>query len=154
MEKLTFQQLNDICNLNTDKKYVADCLQILKHQDCIFETGIIMPHDQIASLYSLRFDNAKEAGKLSNDYLMDYKICVDQLDKSKSDFLGITSIYSDNFSFLVFYEPGSKMILGVLKSKNTFGIKSVEENATDTINKGFSSSAEKYSKGTFIRDWK
>lgn len=154
MEKLTFQQLNDICHANADKKYVADCLQIVKHQSCIFETGIIMPHQYIASLYSLRFENAKKSGKLSRDYLMDYEICVDQLNKSNSEFLGITSVYSDNFSFLIFYEPYNKIILGVLRSNNTSGLKGVEENATETVNRGFSSNAEKYIKGVFTRDWK
>ncbi|WP_153796819.1 hypothetical protein [Foetidibacter luteolus] len=154
MEKLTFQQLNILCDLNADKKYVRDCLQVLRHEDCIFENGIIMPRDHIASLYSFRFNSAKDAGNLKEDYLLDFKNCVDELNKSESDLLGITSVYGDNISFLIFFEPDSKTILGLLKSKSPSGIKSIEQNATDTINRGFSSNAEKYSKGAFVRDWK
>ncbi|MEO6233350.1 MAG: hypothetical protein ABJB11_08235 [Ferruginibacter sp.] len=154
MDKLTFQQLNFLCDLNVDKKYVKDCIQILKHQDCIFETGIIMPHDHIASLYNARFNNAKEGGKLTIDNLTDYENCVDRVNKSKSKFLGITSVFSDQNSFLIFYEPDNKIILGVLKSKNSSDIKDIEESATDSKKLGYSSSTEKYSKGIFIRNWK
>jgi len=154
MENLTFQELNILCDLNADKKYVRDCLQVLRNEDCIFEKGIIMPRDHIASLYSFRFNNAKDAGNLNEDYLMDYKNCVDELNKSESDFLGITSVYGDNISFLIFFEWDSKTILGLLKSRNLSDIKSIEQNAADTKDRGFSSSAEKYSNGTFVRDWK
>ena len=154
MNKLSFHELNIMCDLNIDKKYVSDCLQILKNEECIFESGIVMVREHIASLYSLRYDNAKEAGKLSDANLNDYKNCVINLNNSKAEFLGITTIYSENNSFLIFYEPEIKLILGILKSDCLLDLKNLEENQTDTINKGYSSNAERYSKGKFIRDWK
>ena len=154
MEKLTFNELKSLCVINVDKKYVDECLQVLKNEDCIFESGIIMPRDSISNLYTLRFDIAKQSGKLSNDYLKDIESCVDQLSKSKSDLVGLTFVHNDSNSFLIFYEPDTETIIGILKSQSSLDIQSLEENATETVDRGFSSNAEKYSKGTFIRDWK
>jgi hypothetical protein len=154
MDKLTFQEFNILCNLNSDKKHVIDCIKVLNDEDCIYQSGIIMSKDHIASLYSLRFDIAQQSGKLSDEYLNDFKYCVASLDSSKSEHLGLTTICSDKGSYLVFYEPDTKVILGILKSENSLNIKSIEENTTEAINKGHSSSAEKYSKGRFIKNWK
>lgn len=154
MDKLTFQHLNSICELNIEKKHVSKCLQLLQHEDCIFDSGIIMPQDHIASLYEFRFNNAKESGRLESEFLLDYKNCVDQLNLSTSDFLGITSVYGENIVFMIFYEPHNKMILGVLMSKTSESIESIEEHASEIVGKGLSSGNEKYSKGIFVRDWK
>jgi hypothetical protein len=154
MDKLSFQELNSICDLNIDKKYVIDCQQILKNEECIFESGIIKSREHVAELYSFRYNNANEGGKLSKTNLNDFKNCVTNLNNSKAEFLGVTSIYGANNSFLIFYEPDRKIILGILKSNNLFDLNKLEENQTATVQKGYSSSAEKYAKGKFIRDWK
>lgn len=127
MNKLTFQQLNILCDLNIDRKHVEECIQVLKNEDCIFESGIVMPRNHISSIYNLRFSIAKESGNFSKDFLADYQECIIQLDKSKAGFLGITSIHGDNKSFLIFYEPDAKKILGILKLKSEFNIKNLEE---------------------------
>jgi hypothetical protein len=154
MDNLTFQEFNILCNLNIHKKHVIDCLQILNNEDCIFHSGIIMSKDHISSLYSLRFGIAQQSGKLSDEYLNDFKYCVANLDSSKSELLGLTFFFSDKGSYLVFYEPDTKVILGILKSESSRNIKSIEENTADAISKGHSSSAEKYSKGRIIKNWK
>lgn len=143
-----------MCDSNANEKYVEDCIHVLKYDDCLFHSGIVMPQDHIASLYSLRLDIAKESGNCSETYLNDFGKCVQKLNESKSNLIGLTWINGSDNSFLMFYEPATKIILGILKSENPVGLKASEEYATDTVNRGNSSEAEKYSKGKFIRSWK
>ena len=154
MDKLTFQQLNYLCDVNIEEKFVKDCIQILKHDDCLFHSGIVMLRNKIASLYELRFRIAKEGNNSSEAYLADFDQCVPNLNEFKSNVIGITTITGNKDSFLIFYEPETKKILGILKSENPSGIKATEENATDIVNRGYSSGKEKYSKGVFVRNWK
>jgi hypothetical protein len=152
MEKLSFQDFIELCELNIDKKYVKECIEIAKNQDCIFVSGIIMEQDYTSSLYSLRLEIAKDIKRRSESYLQDFEDCVINLKNSSSLLLGITSIYGNESHFMIFYEPGTKVILGVLKSDSD--LITVENFNTETINMGYSSDAEKYSKGILIRDWK
>lgn len=152
MEKLTFQKFIELCELNIDKKHIKDCIEILRNQDCIFVSGIIMEQDYISSLYNLRLEIAKENNHRSDSYIQDFEDCVFNLKNSTSIFLGITSIYSNKHHFMIFHEPEIKVILGTLKSNSD--LNSVENYNTETINSGYSSNAEKYSKGVFIHDWK
>jgi hypothetical protein len=55
---------------------------------------------------------------------------------------------------LIFYEPEEKKILGVLKAGRSSTLQSLEDNADQTINQGYSSSLQKYSKGALVKDWK
>jgi hypothetical protein len=154
IQYLTFKQLNYICDANVDVKYVKDCVQLLKYEDCIFHSGVIMERDRIASLYGLRFTIAEESKTLSEIYLTDFGNCVRNLNESKSDVVGITWINGDNKSFFIFYEPITKVILGILKSEYPPGIKATEDYATGVVNSGYAAGSEKYSKGKFVRNWK
>ena len=152
MEKLIFQQLNFLCDSNVSEKYMLEILQILKNEDCIFIKGIIESRSHIASLYSLRYDMAKkENKKLTSEQLKDYENCVIKLKNSNANFAGITSVHSNLNSFLIFFEPDSKTIFGVLKSKSSTGIENLEDQEAENVKKGFSSNLEKYSKGCFVR---
>ena len=156
MDKLQFKVFNELCQLNLDKKYVQELIEIITNSDCYFHSGIVMPQDHIASLYKLRFEIAKETGKKDEDYLNDFEKTVSNLQDSKSKELGITSLDTDhNGSYLIFYEPDHLNILGVLKrtTKSTSNEQSTEEDNSNVIIKWHSPGRQKYSKGKLVEEW-
>lgn len=156
MDKLQFKVFNELCQLNLDKKYVQELIEIITNSDCYFHSGIVMPQDHIASLYKLRFEIAKETGKKDEDYLNDFEKTVSNLQDSKSKELGITSLDTDhNGSYLIFYEPDHLNILGVLKrtTKSTSNEQSTEEDNSNAIIKWHSPGRQKYSKGKLVEEW-
>jgi hypothetical protein len=153
MDKLSFKAFNELCQLNLDKKYVQELIEIITNSDCYFHSGIVMSQDHIASLYKLRFEIARETGKNDADYLKDFESTVSNLQDSKSKELGITWLdTSHNGSYLIFYEPDHLNVLGVLKfkAKSTSNEQSTEEDNSNEINKGHSSGCQKYSKGVLV----
>jgi len=154
MDKLTFIGLSELLESNMDKKHVQEVFEMIKKTDCFFHPGIIMPHDHIASLYKLRFKIAQESGKAPDDYISDFEKTVSNLEDSKSKESGITGLSTEQNSYLIFYEPEEKKILGVLKAGRSSTLQSLEDNADQTINQGYSSSLQKYSKGALVKDWK
>ncbi|MFC0776370.1 hypothetical protein [Terrimonas alba] len=154
MSKISFSSFLKLCELNSGEKYVEEVLYTIRNSECLFHPGIIMPNEHIASLYKFRLENAKESNRLSKDALNDYENTVSALLSTKSTDLALATLYSDEYGFVVFYEPLSKKILGVLKSKNNSTLHAMEEHNTDTINQGLSSGFQKYSKGEFVKDWR
>lgn len=130
-----------------------DCLFVMENEECIFHKGLVMSQEHIASLYTLRFNNAKGSGKWNIDRLSDYEKCVSNLRVSKSSTLGITSIYGNDNMFLIFYEPDTQNVLGALKSKNYENLQKIEQDASASIKHGQSVGYEKYNKGLFIQNW-
>jgi hypothetical protein len=114
MEKLTLNELCDLCKLNLDKRHVQDVLETITTEEFRFQPGIVLPQEHIASLYKLRFKIAKETATFDVDYLADYENLVSNLQNSISPTLGITDILIKGGGYLIFYEPNSKIILGVL----------------------------------------
>jgi len=88
------------------------------------------------------------------DYIPDFKQIVENIGSTQSGFIGILWLCCEKFSYLVFYAPDAMKILGILKATNKGGLLEMENHNTETINRGMSSGAEKYSKGEFVRDWK
>jgi hypothetical protein len=118
MNKLTLDAFIELCQLNKNKKYVQELCEITRISECYFEPGVVMPQDQIASLYKLRLDIAKEHRKFDDDYIEDFERTVLNLQNSKSKNLGVAWVNTENdSSYLIFYEPESFKILGILKSK-------------------------------------
>lgn len=154
MRVISFEDLIDLCELNLGEKYVKDLVITMRSNDCLFHPGATMPNAHVASLYKLRLENAKENNMLGQELLEDYESIVSALLNIKSTDLALTILYSEEHLFTVFYEPVSKKILGVLKTKNNLSLKIMEEQQTYTVDKGLSSGFQKYSKGQFIRDWK
>lgn len=153
MYNFSFRTLENLCIKNIGSNYVHECLDIQKNSDCIFHSGIIGTKDHIATLYNLRFEIAKELNSFTDNYLRDFENCVFNLKNSTSKDLGITILYSEYNCFIIFYEPYTETILGVLKGDNPEGLKKIEINNLATISKGYSSGIQKYSKGQLVETW-
>lgn len=122
MGKLTFEIFNELCRLNSDKKYVQEIYEIMAKSDFYFHSGIVMPQDHIASLYKLRLQIAKDRGKFDDAYIKDYEKTVSNLQESNSNELGITWLNTDHDgSYMIFYDPDKLNILGILKGKSVPG---------------------------------
>ncbi len=147
MEKLSFEGLQKFFELNLDKKHVSDAIKIIDSSDCLFFPGIITPQKHMASLYSLRLEIAKERSTLGLEYLSDYEKTVANLSTSSSESLGLAGVYSNSNSFLIFFEPETRKILGVLKS--TSNEHTIAMMNSPDEGEGF----EKYSKGQLVKEW-
>lgn len=78
-----------------------------------------MPQNQIASLYKLRLEIAKDHGKFDDACIKYNEIIVSNLQQSNLNELGITWLNTDHDgSYLIFYEPDTLNILGILKAKS------------------------------------
>lgn len=150
MEYLTFEQLVYMCEQNKHKQHVALCLDLLTNQTCIFIDGIREAKGHIADLYRFRYEMVMEQASVTTTYLTDFENCVKQLEQSTSPLLGITDIIGDSHSYLIFYEPDTNDILGVLVYASVEGIAQHEAYVNDVVAKGYSCSGEKYEKGILI----
>jgi hypothetical protein len=154
MSKISFTGFLKLCELNSGEKYVEEILYTIRNSECLFHPGVIMPNDHIASLYKFRLENAKESNRLSKDALNDYENTVSALLTTQSKDLALATLYNDEYGYIVFYEPVTKKILGVLKSKNPSTLQDMEEHNTATIDQGLSSGFQKYSKGELVKEWR
>ena len=144
MNKFTFKKLQKLLELDLDKKYASYILEIIKNSDCLFNPGIIMPKEHIASLYRLRFEIAKERSSLGQEYLKDYERTVTNLSTSLSENLCLTGLYTSTNSFLIFFEPVNRKILGILKSTSN------DQTVAMVSNLNEAADFEKYSKGQLV----
>ncbi|KAA2240320.1 hypothetical protein F0L74_29610 [Chitinophaga agrisoli] len=151
--RLSFPLFNRLCERNTGNKYVSECIHCIRSEDCLYFPGLIMPYDHIFSLYSTRLKIAKD--KVTDaDFISDFERTVDSMKEIKSNDLGLVSLHTESYTYVVFYEPDNEIILGILRSKNNEGLRDLETLQTEQIAQGLTSSMLKYSKGVFVRDWK
>ena len=115
MEKLSFLDFTRLCELNVQKKYVSECLNYIKNEDCLYRTGIVMPYDRTLSLYQLRLKIAKDSDKADPNYILDFEGIVQNMEQVRSESVGITTLFANEFSYCIFYEPKGLLILGILR---------------------------------------
>ncbi|PXY41388.1 hypothetical protein DMB65_08280 [Flavobacterium cheongpyeongense] len=154
MSKPTFEDFIELCKLNTENAYVPELLNITKDSDCIYSSGIIMPYEHVLDIYTIRLEIAEENKKLSENEILDSKSCVNNISKVKSENIGILNLATENNFYMLFYEPKENRIIGIIKFLKTESLNDVENYNDETIQKGFSSKAQKYSKGKLIKEWK
>ena len=128
MEKLSLEELRKMCKLNLDIKHVREMLNTSDHSDFQFQSGIVMSREHIFSLYKARLQLAKK-NNLDKDFLVDYEQTIHNLQNSLSQNVGITTLNNNFRGFFIFYEPETKRILGVLKSR---GVDTTEIDAINT----------------------
>jgi hypothetical protein len=153
MNKPTFEEFIEICKLNANEKYISELLKIVKELDCIYTSGIIMPYNHILDIYTLRLKIAEENKHLSENEILDFKYCVNNISKSNSENIGILNLRTEHNFFMIFYEPNPKIIFGIIKFTETETLKNIEDYNDEIMQKGYSSSAQKYSKGKLIKEW-
>jgi hypothetical protein len=154
MRKPTFEDFIELCKLNTENIYVTELLDITKDSDCIYSSGIIMPYEHILDVYTTRLEIAEENKELSENEILDFRSCVNNISKFKSENIGILNLATENNFYMLFYEPKENRIIGIIKFLKTESLKDIENRNDETIQKGFSSNGQKYSKGELIKEWK
>ncbi len=153
MSKLTFENFLTICEQNLCKKYVPELLNLMKLSECIFSSGIVMPYEHILDIYSIRLEIAEEQKKLSENEILDFKNCVESLSEINSEKIGILNIHTENNSYMVFYEPKERIIIGIIKFEKTNSLKDSEKYNDEITQKGYSSKSQKISKDEIIKEW-
>jgi hypothetical protein len=48
-------------------------------------------------------------------YISDFKQILEDTERSQSDFVGILHLSSEDFNYIIFYEPDGQKMLGYLK---------------------------------------
>jgi hypothetical protein len=152
MKELSFKLLQQLCESNVDKRHVRECLEAIKNSEGLFFPGIVMPNDHIASLYELRLGIAKERSSFGKDYIRDFEYTVANLQASSSEQLALAGLYARESNFLIFYEPDTKTILGVLKTTNIRDLNTKEQSTEEIINKYASPGLQKYCKGELVKE--
>lgn len=46
-EGLSFIHFKELCEHNSQAKYVSDCLFTMGNEDCLFHPGAVIPHDDM-----------------------------------------------------------------------------------------------------------
>jgi hypothetical protein len=153
-EGLSFIHFKELCEQNSQAKYVSDCLFTMNNLDCLFNPGAVIPHDDMLRIYKIRLAIAIDNGRHGSAYISDFKQILENTERSQSDFVGILHLSSEDFSYIIFYDPHRQKILGILKTTEKGSLIDEENYNTEMINNGLSSGTEKYSKGKFVRNWK
>lgn len=128
-------------------------LDIIYNGDCIFYPGIIMSRTQISSLYRLRLEIQKDHESAGNEFLNDYENAVVAMENSQSKEIGICSLITDQESYLVFSEPKEGKIAGIIKTQYSGSIANCETEIDESIRRGYTSDAEKYTSGILVKKW-
>lgn len=115
MKGIPFQEFKNMCILNIRKKYAKNILNILKEEVHTFHSGIIGEKEYLSALYATRLKLAKKSSRLSELEIKDYQNCVTQMKKATSEKIGICSLDTQNYSFLVFYVSPNLELLRILK---------------------------------------
>lgn len=151
MKNISFTDFGQLCENSRDRKYITEIIEVIQNSVCLFHPGVVLPNKRIADLYQFRFEIAKERNKESPERLNDFKNTVAQLQKTESEFLATAILQSEIHFFFIFYEPETKIILGVLKSDSL--LIDTESNIQDQLQKGLTVGFQKYFKGELIKDW-
>jgi len=115
MKGIPFQEFKNMCILNIKKKYSKGILNLLNEEVYTFHSGVIGEQKYLSALYETRLKIAKKSNKLSELEIKDYQNCVTQMKKTTSEKIGICSLYTQNYSFLIFYVSPNLALLGILK---------------------------------------
>lgn len=115
MKEILFQEFKNMCILNIKEKYSKDILNLLNEEVHTFNSGIIGEKEYLSALYATRLKIAKKSSGLSKLEIKDYQNCVTQMKKTTSEKIGICSLYTQNYSFLIFYVSPNLKLLGILK---------------------------------------
>ncbi len=151
--KIKFTELWDLCIANSSSKYASQMLDIIYNGDCIFYPDIIMSRTQISSLYRLRLEIQKDHESAGNEFLNDYENAVVAMENSQSKEIGICSLITDQESYLVFSEPKEGKIAGIIKTQYSGSIANCETEIDESIRRGYTSDAEKYTSGILVKKW-
>jgi len=152
-KKIQFTDFRNLCIANSSSKYVSQILDIIYNGDCIFYPGIIMPRTQMSSLYRLRLEIQKDNESAENEFLNDYENTVVAMENSESEEIGICSLITDQESYLVFSEPEEGKIAGIIRTQYSGSIANCETDIDESIRRGYTSDAEKYTSGILVREW-
>lgn len=69
------------------------------------------------------------------------------------DSIGIANLSTQNNSYMVFYIPEESLIIGSIKFSEKDSIIDVENYNNETIEAGYQTKAQKFSKRKLIKDW-
>ena len=153
MNKPTFEDFLVLCQLNIEKRYTEEILNITIDSDCIYLPGIIMPYQHLLDIYTIRLEMAEESKTLSENVLADFRNCVTNFKMFSADSIGIASLSTQNNSYMVFYIPEENLIIGTIKFSENDSIIHVENYNSETIRAGYQTKAQKFSKRKLIHDW-
>ena len=105
-------------------------------------------------VYSDRLKMAKEKIVESSYDLVEFDQLVSNMTNSKSDEIGFTMFHTDNFSSLVFYEPDTNLVLGILRASKNNNLRLIEANYEGQIQMGIHLYSTKYLKGNIVKEWR
>src|ERR1043165_843048 len=109
---LDVQAFRTMCEANKDKAYVQDLIDVLNSADSTYNKGFIASQEHLASLYRFRFGLAKKYGSRAN--LQNYEDVVVSLEQTSSTEIGAIIVGGNSKLYLLFYEPQTQIILGIL----------------------------------------
>ena len=123
---------------------------MIKNEDCLFHRPVVAPYEKMLSLYSLRLQIAKDAARQTEEYISNFEDIITNIGNNKSENIGVAMLSGDGPGFAIFYEPEKQLILGVLKGTKDISMAERESHIMESLSKGATSAAVKYSKGTFV----
>lgn len=121
---ISLEAFIQIVEKNTARKYVKECLYLIRRYPEAFNAGITMPYADTYSLYTLRLRIAKEKNATS-EFIHDFEQLIEEMGLLQAEKMGISWIdlmrSADGviFSYMIFYEPDSEHVLGILTRTTT-----------------------------------
>ena len=154
MDSLSFQDFESLCLKNKQVKHVQEISQYILNSECIYSPGSLMPRKHMIEVYSDRLKMAKEKIVESSYDLIEFDQLVSNITNSKSNEIGFTMFHTNDFSSLVFYEPDTNLVLGILRATKNNNLSFIEGNYEDQKQMDISLFSTKYLKRNIVKEWR
>ncbi|NHN25038.1 hypothetical protein FIA58_005040 [Flavobacterium jejuense] len=147
-------QLTDLIkSLQVKSTFAKECLYCIQNKTILFNAGIKKDKIELATLYKLRLNFAKHNDSFKEDEILSWKKAITTLEASKSVALFLSIVTSERKTYFIFSDVSTKTVEAIYFLNNITSIEEQEKNNDQIIEKGYSVSTIKYSKGEEVRRW-
>ncbi|WP_324024828.1 hypothetical protein QSV08_16585 [Maribacter sp. BPC-D8] len=152
---MTFTQVLTKLKAYPDDK-IKQCALEMENDDVLFQKGFSKPRTELQSLYALRLNIAKDINpsKFTKDEFKTWDLAMKDLLKSNAINTYLNVVHTKLNSYFFFWNSESHKLDAYIKLKSKSTIEESELRNDEIIEKGFSVSQIKFSKGVKVRDWK
>ncbi|MEP0264265.1 hypothetical protein [Dokdonia sp.] len=153
---MTFNQvLAKLKTYHIDDK-ILKCILEMETNDVLFQRGFSKPRTELQSLYALRLNIAKDINptKFTTDEIKTWDLAMKRLLESKAINTHLNVVHTELYSYFFFWDSESYKLDAYIELKSKSSLEESELRNDEIIEKGFSVSQTKFSKGIKARDWK
>jgi len=152
---MTFTELLAKLKTHPDNK-IKQCALEMEYDDVLFQKGFSKPRTELQNLYAFRLNIARDINpsKFTKDEFKAWDLAMKNLLKSNAINTYLNIVHTKLNSYFFFWNSESYKLDAYIEFNNKSTMEESELRNDEIIEKGFSVSQIKFSKGVKVRDWK